>query len=144
MKAVYSKFITDNTNCSGFKSNKDAEKIFDFLNQDEIIIKMAECADQSKPALAGCVLELEQFYDEMKNPKDEMKNPKIDFNDGFTRTVVGRMVKSILQPFGYRVDGKKDLPKNCKGKYFTSASCYKLDTSCATMRIVKRIEPVAK
>ena len=137
MKAVYSKFITDNTNCSGFKSNKDAEKIFDFLNQDEIIIKMAECADQSKPALAGCVLELEQFY-------DGMENPKIDFNDGFTRTVVGRMVKSILQPFGYRVYGKKDFPKNCKGKYFTSASCYKLDTSCATMRIVKRIEPVAK
>ena len=137
MKAVYSDFITDNKNCSGFKSNKDAEKIFDFLNQDEIIIKMAECADQSKPALAGCVLELEQFY-------DGMENPKIDFNDGFTRTVVGRMVKSILKPFGYRVDGKKDFPKNCKGKYFTSASCYKLDTSCATMRIVKRIEPVAK
>ena len=62
MKATYSGFITDNKNCSGFEFNTDANRIFDFLNQDEIIIKMAEYADQGKPALAGCVLELEQFY----------------------------------------------------------------------------------
>ena len=135
MKATYSGFITDNKNCSGFEFNTDANRIFDFLNQDEIIIKMAEYADQGKPALAGCVLELEQFY-------EEMDNPTIDFSDGFTRTVVGRMIKSILKPFGYQVEKQKDFPKNRKGKYFASASCYKLDTSEATMRIVKRIEEI--
>ena len=88
MKATYSGFITDNKNCSGFEFNTDANRIFDFLNQDEIIIKMAEYADQGKPALAGCVLELEQFY-------EEMDNPMIDFSDGFTRTVVGRMIKNV-------------------------------------------------
>lgn len=135
MKATYSDFIADNKNCSNFEFNADANRIFDFLNQDEMIIKMAEYADQSKPALAGCILELEQFY-------DELENPTIDFNDGFTRTVVGRMVKNILKPFGYTVDKKKDFPKNRKGKYFVSASCYKLNINDATMRIVKRIESV--
>lgn len=135
MKATYSDFIADNKNCSNFESNTDANKIFDFLNQDEIIIKMAEYADQNKPALAGCVLELEQFY-------DEIESPTIDFNDSFTRTVVGRMIKSILKPFGYSVEKQKDFPKNRKGKYFSSASCYKLNLSDATMRIVKRIENI--
>ncbi len=69
MKATYSGFITDNKNCSGFEFNTDANRIFDFLNQDEIIIKMAEYADQGKPALAGCVLELEQFYEEMDSTR---------------------------------------------------------------------------
>ena len=135
MKETYSGFIADNKNCSRFAVNTDAKRIFDFLNQDEIIIKMAEYADQGKPALAGCVLELEQFY-------EEMDNPTIDFSDGFTRTVVGRMIKSILKPFGYQVEKQKDFPKSRKGKYFVSASCYKLDTSEATMRIVKRIEEI--
>lgn len=135
MKATYSDFIADNKNCSNFEFNADANRIFDFLNQDKMIIKMTEYADQSKPALAGCILELEQFY-------DELENPTIDFNDGFTRTVVGRMVKNILKPFGYTVDKKKDFPKNRKGKYFVSASCYKLNINDATMRIVKRIESV--
>lgn len=85
--------------------------------------------------IAGCVLELEQFY-------EEMDNPTIDFIDGFTRTVVGRMIKSILKPFGYQVEKQKDFPKNRKEKYFISASCYKLATSEATMRIVKRIEEI--
>lgn len=135
MKATYSDFIADNKNCSNFEFNPDADKIFDFLNQDEIIIKMAEYADQNKPALAGCVLELERFY-------DDIENPTIDFNDSFTRTVVGRMIKSILKPFGYSVEKQKDFPKNRKGKYFASASCYKLNEDNATMRIVKKIEEI--
>ena len=88
MKATYSGFITDNKNCSGFEFNTDANRIFDFLNQDEIIIKMAEYADQGKPALAGCVLELEQFY-------EKMDNPTIDFSDGFTRSHDQEHLKAI-------------------------------------------------
>ena len=102
MKTTYSDFIADNKNCSNFEFNPDANKIFDFLNQDEIIIKMAEYADQNKPALAGCVFELENYF-------DSMVNPAIDFTDGFTRTVVGRMAKSIIEPFGYRVTTQKDF-----------------------------------
>ena len=39
---------------------------------------------------------------------------------------MGRMVKAILEPFGYRVTTQKDLPKQWKGRYFSSASCYAL------------------
>ena len=134
MKATYNDFITENPNCSGFESNCDAQKVFDFLNRDENIIKMVESADQGKPALAGCVLELEAFY-------DAMNSSEIDFDDGFTRTAVGRMVKAILKPFGYEVTKQKDFTQNRKGQYFKSASCYAL-TGHASMRIVKCVKKI--
>ena len=134
MKATYIDFISANPNCSNFEDNKDAQKVFDFLNQDENIIKMIEFADQGKPALAGCVFELEAFF-------EAMNSTTIDFNDGFTRTVIGRMIKAILEPFGYLVTKQKDFTKNRKGKYFTSASCYSL-TGPASMQIVKRVEEI--
>ena len=134
MKATYNDFIMANPNCSGFESNKEAQQIFEFLNRDENIIRMAEFADQGKPALAGCVYQLEAFY-------ESMSGGGIDFGDGFTRTAVGRMVKTILAPFGYQVTKQKDFPKSRKAAYFTSASCYAL-TGKATMRIVKRVEAV--
>jgi hypothetical protein len=92
---------------------------------------MAEYADQGKPALAGCILELETFF-------DAMTNPTIDFKDGFTRTAVGRMVKAILEPFGYCVTKQKDFTKSRRGQYFTSASCYAL-TGPASMKIIKTV-----
>ena len=134
MKAVYEDFIAANLNCSNYDTNSDARKIFDFLNQDENIIKMVEFAEQGKPALAGCIFELEDYF-------DQMQDPTIDFSDGFTRTVVGRMVKTILEPFGYCVTKQKDFTKNKKGKYFTSASCYAL-TGPATMQIVKTVAEI--
>lgn len=136
MKATYIDFISANPNCSNYADNKDAQRIFDFLNKDENIIKMVEFADQGKPALAGCVFELENYF-------DTMNSKEIDFNDGFTRTVIGRMIKTILEPFGYLVTKQKDFTKNRKGKYFTSASCYAL-TGPASMHIVKRVEEFKK
>lgn len=134
MKATYNDFISANPNCSNYADNKDAQKIFDFLNQDENIIKMLELADQGRPALAGCVIELESFY-------ESLNSTTLDFTDGFTRTVIGRMIKTIIEPFGYCVTKQKDFTKNKKGKYFTSASCYSL-TGPATMHVVKRIEEI--
>ena len=139
MKATYEDFIKSNPTCSNFEHNPDARKIFDFLNQDENIIKMIDYSDLGKPALAGCVLELEEFF-------DGLVNPTFDFNEGFHRTVVGRMIKSILEPFGYGVDRQKDLPANKKRKYFKSASSYnrkdQVLVSAATMRVVKRVEEI--
>lgn len=134
MKANYKDFILANPNCSNYEFNQDAQKIFDFLNEDTNIIKMIEFADQGKPALAGCIFELEAFY-------ENLNSNNIDFNDGFTRTVVGRMVKIIIEPFGYCVTKQKDFTKNKKAKYFTSASCYSL-TGPASMHIVKKIEEI--
>lgn len=133
MKMTFSEFIEFNKNCSKFQNNKDMQELFDFLSEDENIIKMIEYADIDKPALAGVVLEVEQWHD-AKN------NCLVDFTDDFTKTAVGRMVKTIITPFGYIVTKQKDMPKDLETKYFSSASCYVYDdTVPRTMKIVKRI-----
>jgi len=134
MKTTFNDFLSNNPNCSKFNSNSDAQAIFDFLSKDENIIKMIEASDMGKPALSGCVTDLEAFY-------DNLNNPIIDFNDDFTRTAIGRMIRIILEPFGYRVSKKKDISRATKCKYFKAASCYEL-CAPAKLKIVKRIEPV--
>ena len=118
MKAKFSDFIDLNKNCSKYQNNKDMQELFALLSTDEYILKMVEYADIGKPALAGVV----------------------DFTDGFTKKAVGRMVKTIIAPFGYVVTKQKDMPRDLKTKYFTSASCYEYDDEAPkTMKIVKRI-----
>ncbi len=134
MKATYADFLAANPNCSKFDANTDAIAIFDFLNQDANIISMIDSAKMGKPALSGCISELEIFY-------GQMQNPTIDLTDGFTRTVIGRMVKAILEPFGYLPTVQKSFPKKYSVKYFSSASCYK-ESGPATMRVVKHIEEI--
>lgn len=71
---------------------------------------------------------------------NSLSNPTIDFNENYPRTVVGKMAKTILKPFGYRPTIQRNLPRECgEVEYFTSASCYELSAP-ATMRVVKRIE----
>lgn len=132
MKATYNDFLLANPNCSKFASNPDAITLFDLLNEDSNIIKMIDFAERGKPALAGCVFEVETVF-------DGLQNPTIDLRDSFTRTVVGRMVKAVLEPFGYLPTVQKSFPKGSATKYFSSASCYKL-IGPATMCVVKRIE----
>ena len=134
MKATYHDFIVSNPNCSRFSSNRDAIAIFDFLNQDDNIIKMIDYCELGKPALAACVSELEAFV-------DRLSQSTIHLTDGFTRTVIGRMIKTILEPFGYRPTVQKSFPKNCNVKHFSSASCYKL-TGEATMKIAKFVTEI--
>ena len=133
MKAKFSDFIDLNKNCSKYQTNKDMQELFALLSTDEYILKMVEYADSGKPALAGVVLDIEQWHD-AKN------NCLVDFTDSFTKTAVGRMVKTIIAPFGYVVTKQKDMPRDLKTKYFTSASCYEYDDEAPkTMKIVKRI-----
>ena len=131
MKATYNDFLAANPNCTGFSSNSDAIAVFDFLNQDEIIIKMIDYSQLGKPALAACVSDLEAFV-------DALPHSAVSLSDGFTRTVIGRMVKAVLEPFGYLPTAQKAFPKSCGAKHFTSASCYSL-SGPATMKVVKRI-----
>ncbi len=131
MKATINDFFNEHSNCSKFIGNSHANSVFELLSRDDNIISMIDACESSKPALAPCVTELESFY-------DSLNTPLIDFTDGFTRTAVGRMVKTILKPFGYEVTIQKDLPKAFKGKYFTSASCY-AKTGIATMQVSRTI-----
>jgi hypothetical protein len=70
-----------------------------------------------------------------------MVDPTVDFRDDFTRQVVGRMIKTILEPFGYIVTKKKDISREKNAQYFKSASCY-AKLGPATMHIVKRVESI--
>ena len=143
MKATYNDFLEDNRNCSGFQDNLDAQKIFDFLNRDDIIIMMIDASDQGKPALAGCVTKLEDYY-------KSLNSSILDFTDDFTRTVIGRMIKAVLKPFGYRVATRRGLGKGVESVFFTAAACYTPkdpDTNqkySATMHVVKRVESIQK
>lgn len=136
MKASYQDFIQSNPNCSKYASDPVAQRIFELLSQDSAIIAMIEEADQGKPALGPCVQMVEEYA-------MSLTAPSFDIQKDFERTVVGRMIKAILEPFGYRVTVQKDLPKKWKGKFFSSASCYAPDpTATATMQVTKHIEEV--
>ena len=133
MKAKFNDFITDAPNCSKYKDSKDMQELFDKLNTDENIIKMIEFSDSAKPALAACAIEVEKWY-------DSKNNCEVDLKQSFPKTAVGHLVKSILKPFGYKVTKQKDLPKDNRGKYFKSATCYKYDENAIrTMKIVKSV-----
>lgn len=134
MKATYNDFLAANPNCSKFTSNKDAMAVFDFLNRNDNIIKMIDYCEMGKTALSACVSELEAFV-------CNLPQSSFDLTDGFTRTVIGRMIKSVLEPFGYRPTVQKAFPKNCNVKYFSSASCYSL-TGPATMKIAKYVAEI--
>lgn len=136
MKSTYQDFLGANPNCSKYASDGVAQAVFDLLSQDQAIIAMIEAADQNKPALGPCVRMIEEYA-------AALTSPSFDIQKDFERTVVGRMVKVILEPFGYRVTTQKDLPKQWKGEHFSSASCYALlEPEAATMRVVKRIEEI--
>lgn len=137
MKCTFEKFLEDNRNCSKFEGNRDAIEIFNIINRDDNIILAIEKSDNNIPALIAMVNEIEFYI-------DQQIEPSIDLNDLFVRTSIGKMVKSVLEPFGYLVNIQKDFPRNVNSKYFKSASCYKKDntytnTSMKVEKIVKAI-----
>ncbi len=134
MKATFDDFLAENPNCSKFKGNPGAVDVFNILSKDKNIIAMIDASKAKKPALAACVVEIETFF-------ESQTNPTFDLTDEFTRTCVGRMVKSVLAPFGYKVTVQKDLPKASNAKYFTSASCYE-KSGIATMKVIRTIVEV--
>ena len=131
MKATFSDFVHDNPNCSKFHTDPDAISIFNLLSQDANIIAMIDASEAGKPALSACVINVEVCA---------QSSQSINLTDGFTRTAIGRMIKTILKPFGYEVDKQKNLAKNLGATYFTSASCYKM-TGHASMKVVRTIVP---
>ena len=133
-KAKYDDFLTQNPNCSKFKGNTDAIAIFDLLNEDTTIINTIAACQHNQPAFTACALPIEHLM-------DNKANPTIDLNDKFTRTVIGRMLKTILAPFGFEPTKQEDLPKTLVAKHFSSSSCYE-QTGDATMHIVSRIEEI--
>ncbi|MCM1368498.1 MAG: hypothetical protein NC184_06805 [Roseburia sp.] len=117
MKTTFEQFIETNPICVKFRDNPDAKRIFYMIGERKNIFGMMDMSRFGKPALAACVKEIEEFC-------DSADNHSIDLKDDFTRKMIGRMVKSILEPYGYRIERQKDIPQKVCSKYFSTASCY--------------------
>ena len=138
MKANFNDFISDNPNYSKFANSILARQIFAILSEDKNIIKMLEYADADIPPLFSCIKNIENAF-------DNFANPDLDLAKDFDRQGIGRMVKTVLLPFGYTkaVESKKIDPKQLGTKYFKTASRFKFDeNSLRTMRVVKIIEEI--
>lgn len=131
MKATYSDFLAENPNCSKYKNNIEAIEIFNILSKDDSIIKMVDASQAGRPALSACVQDVEAYF-------DGLKNPTFDLTTDFPRTVVGRMVKTILAPFGFVSVRQKDMPKTVNAKLFKSASIYEYRTT-PRMKIERKV-----
>lgn len=135
MKATYDDFIRENPTCARIADNIIPQTLFDLISEDVNILAMIEASEQGKPALGGCVQQVEKFLEDHPSPRFDVKNAVV-------RQTIGCMVKTILRPFGYRVTRQKNLSKGA-GKYFASASCYALSApEEATMRVIKKIEEI--
>lgn len=133
MKATFTDFIIQNVNCKKFTSDVEAIHIFEkILSRDENIIAMIDASKAKKPALAACVCEVESYY-------KGRHAPSFSLMDGFTKQALGRMVKTVLEPFGYQPDKQKDMPRGIATEFVTSAMTYKFSGN-ATMKIVHKIQ----
>lgn len=129
MRTTFEQFIADNPTCGKFKENAGAVEIFDIINKRDNILRMIELSEFGKPALSACVKEIEEFC-------DSDRNFSINLQDEFTRKMIGRMVKSVLAPYGYRVERQKEIPQKVESKYFSTASCYISTDNSDNLRMV--------
>ena len=126
-KATFKDFLEENPMYQSLSNNRDARKIFDFLNENENIFGAIKFSKMKKPALMASVEEIETYIDKRG------ENATIDLKEDFNRQGVGKMQKTILAPFGYTPI--KNSQKSFKAKYFRTASCYELTDRNAKMKI---------
>jgi hypothetical protein len=134
MKATFEDFLAEHPTCSQYVDNADAKAIFNFMSEDENIIRMIDVTEAGRPALLGCLKEIESYY-------DTLINPTFKFSEMYPRTTVGRMVATILKPFGYEPLKQVNFSQTNRGKYFGSASRYE-KSGVARLRVVRTIKRV--
>ena len=131
MKTTYEDFLDEYSYRERFEHDMMAKGIFEILAQDENIIAMIEYSEAGKPALAACVNQIEAFFEQGGAKGFDLS---VDFN----KQCVGRMVKTILRPFGYETHIQKSMPKTLESKHFRSATSYQ-KTGTALLKVVKTI-----
>jgi hypothetical protein len=130
MLAIFNDFIEQNLNCQKYQNDSDMLEVFAFLSQEDNIIKMLKASDENKPALAPVAVAIEQIFAD----PDRVHTNTLD--DDFTKQAVGRLIKTILKPFGYVTKIQKDLPKDVSATKFASATVYRFDeTEPRTMKM---------
>lgn len=115
----YKDFCGNST--QGFQNGTGAEKVFDFLCTPENIHGMIVMSDLGLPAISSVVKELEDKF------KDLADFPLSDFRN---RQLVGKMIKFILEQFGYApvvggLDERAQLRSFTGAHLFKTSSVYK-------------------
>jgi hypothetical protein len=144
MYANYQNFLDENPKCGkDLEHNIHAQAVFMSLSSEDNIIKMIDASEAGRPAIEAVVTRIEDFF-------ELNQNADFDLNNEQRRTVVGCMVKSILQPFGYyplkpSTRTQKELSRSVGAKYFKSGSCYEYDPDApATMEVTRSIREIPK
>jgi hypothetical protein len=132
MLNTFQDFINHNPRYKQLEYDNYFKSIYGFLSERINIVNMVEASKWQKPALSGCVVQLEtKFPDLLKQP----------YNDYFIKQSVGAMIKVILAPFGYIPLVPKRL-SNVKSEFFTSAHTYHLDENQKKLELVQTWEIV--
>ena len=134
MKATFSDFLHSSPIYKNICDTTEAQHIFEnILSKDSNIISMIDAIEANKPALSGCIQEVEEYYRQQSHPAFDLQHRSF-------RNALGTMVKIVLEPFGYQKYSQKRLPKRQAG-IIVSASTYAL-TGQARLKVVRKIEPV--
>ncbi len=132
MKATFNDYVNTSHSDKGLAQNRVAREIFEMiLSRDDVIIAMIDASECGKPALSACVLEIEAHF-QMSQTRE------FDLTDRYMKQALGRMVRCVLEPFGYEPVGQKEMPRNLETKYLTSASFYEKKGK-ARLKVVKKI-----
>lgn len=122
-------FIIENPKYKKFDSSSNAKRVYEFLCIPDNIEKMIAANDNEKPALYGVQSALESSFAGFSD---------FDLNEGFVKQCVGSMVKTVLEPFGFKPHLQRDLPKKTS-LYFTSAMHYEFNAGDAKLSLVKKV-----
>lgn len=136
MKAKFSDFEAECPIYRKYFSSHVARYIFEeVLSRDDTIIAMIDYSNAGKPALAACVLEIERHC--LMHSTDVFS---LDKNSA--KQALGRMVKVVLNPFGYLPSKLKRIARpHDPANKVVSAHTY-AKTGPAKLHVVRRIEPV--
>ena len=110
-------FLDETPICSKLEGNAMAEAAFEELSKIPNIYKMIVMSDKGEPALAACISDVEKLLRQQN---------QFDLNVDFNKQALGRMVKTILEPFGYYPVKEKPIREGLSG-FVTSAAVYSLD-----------------
>lgn len=132
MKKTFKEFIEENKSFSGFEYDLVANYVFEnILSKDDNLISMIECNEAGEPALCGCLKEVEQYC--------EINNlTQFSLQNDFSKQALGRMVRTVLLPFGYESKSQKKIPTKYNAKFVKSAMTYS-KTQPASLKVVKTI-----
>lgn len=114
-------------------SNPYFQGLYELLMEEQNQIAMVEASNAGKPAIEACVRHIEEYV-------AAYPESGIDLADNHTKQSLGRVVKYILEPFGYTPEKKRVFSRRSESNYITSGTIYKL-TEQPELIIDKRIVP---